>query len=413
MQTATAYTARQQGAVMPIQWAHESCDLMDDPDSGARIIQLTSAAAVSNNIYGEQPYCSADGKRIIIARCQDFCFDEEGSLLVHELDTLKITMAVRKSKGVRGVFNNAWSGLLYYWTPERKLMRLSLETLEQKEVYAEEDPNAPLAASSVTPDQRYVLGMTTRLTGPGSPVFQIFHLDLVKKTRTVILEHPEICNPHLQYNPIHGRQILVQNNRGWRLNPDGSIDRSQAHKGTTLFVIDSDGRNLKPIPVGQPVTATCTGHECFVADTGKVFFSVACDRPDPYHQKHDARFPMGNLFIAAPGDEKPQCIDAPDHFCNHVSVSRCGRYFIADSQIGPGLFVNGALQPVSLIVGSLRTGKIRILVRNTFALGGGNQCTHTHPYLTTDNRYAIYNATPGIAQVFAAKLPPGFLESLD
>jgi hypothetical protein len=399
---------------MPIQWAHESCDLYDDPVSGARIIQLTSAAAISNNIYGEQPYCSADGKRIIIARSQDFCFDEEGSLLVHELDSLRITMAVRKARGVRGVFNNAWSGLLYYWTPDRKLVRLSLETLEQEEVYAEEDPAAPLAASSVSPDQRYVLGMTTRLKGPGGPVFQIFHLDLVKKVRSVIFEHPEIANPHLQYNPIHGRQILVQNNRGWRLNEDGSINRSGGAAGTTLFVIDSDGGNMTPVPVGPPVTATCTGHECFIADTGKVFFSVGCDRPDSYRQKHDARYPRGNLFTARPGDEKPVCIEAPEHFCNHVSVSRCGRYFIADSHNGPGLFMNGHLQTPALIVGSLVSGKIRILVKETMAIGGGNQCTHTHPYLTTDNRYAIYNATPGNgpAQVFAARLPPGFLESL-
>ncbi len=400
---------------MAIQWAQESCDLMDDPASGARIIQLTSAAAISNNIYGEQPYCSADGKRIVIARCQDFCFDTEGSLLVHELDTLRITMAVRKVSGVRGVFNNAWSGLLYYWTPDRKLMRLSLDSLEQKEVYAEEDPKAPIPGYSVSPDQRYVLGMTSRLTGPGSPVFQIYHLDLEKKVREVIFEHPEIMNPHLQYNPIHGRQILVQNNRGLRLKADGTMDRYQnTYTGTSLFVIDRDGKNMTPVPVGPPITATCTGHECFVADTGLVFFSVGCDRPDFYHQHHDSRYPRGNLFTARPGDAKPTCFEAPEHFCNHVSVSKCGVYFLADSHPGPGLFVNGMIQPVSLIIGNLKTGKYRVLVQNTQALGGGNQCTHTHPYLTTDNRYAIFNSTPGNgpAQVFAAKIPDGFLASL-
>lgn len=400
---------------MAIQWAQESCDLMDDPVSGARIIQLTSAAAISNNIYGEQPYCSADGKRIIIARCQDFCFDTEGSLLVHELDTLRIGMLVRKVHGVRGVFNNAWSGLLYYWTPGRTLMCVCLDTLETREVYTEEDPTAPLPGSSVSPDQRFVLGMTTRVTGPGSPVFQIFHLDLVRKVREVIFEHPEIANPHLQYNPIHGRQILVQNNRGLRLNPDGTLDRYRhTNQGTGLFVIDSNGSNMTPVPAGPPFTATCTGHECFVADTGMVFFSVGCDRPDSYHQRHDSRYPCGNLFTARPGDDKPVCFEAPEHFCNHVSVSKCGCYFVADSHQGPGLFVNGVLQPVSLIVGNIKTGKHRVLVQNSLAIGGGNQCTHTHQYLTTDNRYVVFNATPGNgpAQVFAAKLPSDFLPSL-
>lgn len=32
-----------------MNWRSESCDLRDDPKSGARIIQLTSGAAISNN----------------------------------------------------------------------------------------------------------------------------------------------------------------------------------------------------------------------------------------------------------------------------------------------------------------------------------------------------------------------------
>ena len=53
---------------MVIKWACESADRYDDPVSGARIIQLTSAAAISNNIYGEQPYTSPDGKRVAVVR---------------------------------------------------------------------------------------------------------------------------------------------------------------------------------------------------------------------------------------------------------------------------------------------------------------------------------------------------------
>ncbi|NQU10378.1 hypothetical protein HQ590_06295, partial [bacterium] len=104
--------------MMPVQWASESADRRDDPVSGARIIQLTSAAAISNNIYGEQPTASPDGQRIVITRCQDACWDEEGSLLVHELDRLRITMVARrmKRKGLLAscIFNAAWSGLVYY-----------------------------------------------------------------------------------------------------------------------------------------------------------------------------------------------------------------------------------------------------------------------------------------------------------
>lgn len=402
---------------MPVRWAQESSDRRDDPVSGARIIQLTSAAAISNNIYGEQPYTSPDGKRIIIARCQDFCWDEEGSLLVHELDRLRITMVVRRARGVRTVCNSAWSGLVYYWTPDRKLMQLSLMTLDQKEVYAEEDPSESLpmggGGSSVSPDQRYMIWMAPRLTGKGAPVFQILRLDLRRKVREVIFEHPEISNPHLQFNPVHGRQILVQNNVGVRLNKDGSLQDYRT-TGCKLFVIDADGRNMRYVPAGPPITHGITGHECFVADTGKVLFSAGWVHHSEYDWRHDPLHSRGNLFTARPGDRKPAIFDAPQHKFNHVCASRCGRYFVADSHTGIGLFENGRCKPVSLVIGNLATGKFRTLVEDTEGTGGGNQCTHTHPYLTADNRYVIYNADPhGIPQVFAAKLPTGFLATLD
>jgi len=400
---------------MAITWAQESCDKRDDPISGARIIQLTSAAAISNNIYGEQPYTSPDGKRIIVARCNDFCFDERGSLFVHDLETLRITMIVRDMVGVRGAFNSAWSGLAYYWTPDRRLMRFSLMTLEQEEVYVEEDPDAPLLGSTVSPDQRYIAGSYARTTGPGTPTFEIARLDLHEKKREVILEHPEICNSHLQFNPVDGEHLLVQNNRGVRLNAEGVLERYEhSALGTTLFVIDKDGKNLQYVPVGQPATATCTGHECFVAATGQVLFSVGWQSKSEYEWSHDERYPMGNLFLARPGDEKPRVIEAPEHFFNHVCASRCGRYFVADSHPAPGLFKDGKMQPVGLVVGNLETGKHRVLVQDSQASSGGNQCTHTHPYLTADNRFVIYNADPGaVPQVFAARLPEDFLASLD
>ena len=401
---------------MPTEWWQESCDLHTDPVSGARVVQLTSAAMISNNIYGEQPYTSPDGKRVIIARCHDFCFDEVGSLLVHELDTLRITMVERESVGPRGVFNAAWSGLCYYWTPQRELVRISLMTLEKDVVYVEKDPDVALASNSVSPDQRYVIGQDKRLDGPGAPVFQIVRLDLETGTRDVILEHPEIVNPHLQFNPVHGRQILVQNDRGIRMAADGATEHRATEEGTTLFVIDADGSNLQYVPVGQPITASCTGHECFIGDTGQVLFSAHWVAASADDWSHDSRHKAGNIMTACPGDEQPTVFEAPEHFFNHVCASRCGKYFVADSFEGGGNFgADHRLRAASLVIGNLETRKYRTAVADSMAPGGGNQCTHTHPYLTADNRFIVYNAAPGgaIPQVFAAELTDDFLPSLD
>lgn len=393
----------------PKAWAQESCDRRDDPVSGARIIQLTSSSLISNNIYCEQPYCSSDGRRVAIVRTADFCFDETMSVLVHELPTLKITMIEKAAS--RGLFNSAWSGLVYFWNARRELIRLSLDTLESKVVYVEADPDAPLLGASVSPDQRYVIGATYRLTGPGSPTVSVVRLDLQRGKSEVIFEHPEIINPHLQFNPIHGRDILVQHNRGSKLEADGSVSKFVDAKGTTLFLIDANGGNKRDLPVGPPHTAGATGHECFVADTGSVLFSVGWNHKD---WSLDARHPTGNIFTAQPGDEKPTVFQAAEHRFNHVCASRCGRYFVADSHDAGALFRRGELQSCAIVVGCLATGKYRTLVADSQASGGGNQCTHAHPYFTADNKHVIYNADPhhGVPQVYAARLPGGFLDSL-
>ena len=83
---------------MNIQWGGETCHRYRDPASGAWVIQLTCGATNNCNIYGEQPYCSPDGKRLVIARCQDFCNDKAGSLLVHDLSRLRTVMVVEKAQ---------------------------------------------------------------------------------------------------------------------------------------------------------------------------------------------------------------------------------------------------------------------------------------------------------------------------
>lgn len=395
---------------MPIQWAQESCDRRDDPISGARIIQLTSSSLISNNIYCEQPYTSPDGKRVAIARTRDFCFDDRMSLLVHELPTLRIAMIERDIP--RALFNPAWSGSLFYWNNERQIVRLSMTTLDKKVVYTEKDPSAELIGSSVSPDERYVIGAIFRTKGPGSPTVSIVRIDLQKCVRETIFEHPEITNPHLQFNPITGKDILVQHNRGTSVNADGSVNRTVNALGTTLFVIDADGKNKRDLPVGAPHTAGATGHECFVADTGRVLFSVGWNHAD---WSHDSRFPTGNIFTAAPGDAKPTVFHAPEHRFNHVCASRCGKYFVADSHDAGALFKNGEIKCCAIVIGNLKSGKYRTLVEDTLASGGGNQCTHVHPYFTADNKHVIFNADPyySPAQVFAARVPDGFYESLE
>ena len=67
----------------------------------------------------------------------------------------------------------------------------------------------------------------------------------------------------------------------------------------------------------------------------------------------------------------------------------------------------------NLWTGSLSSGRHAHVV---FTATGhdGQQSSHAHPYLTADNRWAVYTSNrDGHSQVYGARLPEGLLASLD
>jgi len=379
-------------------WFQEAADQPPDPVSGAKITRLTNAVCINDNIYCEQPYCSKDGYRVPVRRQKGWALDPDSALLVSDLRTLESTL-IDKSIWNQP-FNNAWSGYLYYFRENRELVRLCTDTLEKEIVCGDPHLPADCVMTSVSPDQRYAIGQALM---PG-PTIGVVRLDLKAGTWDVIHEHPELINAHLQYNPVTGNEILVLHCRGSKMAADGTVIKRGGEEGSTNYVIDTEGNNLRSIAVGVPHTLSPTGHQCFVADTGKIVFTC-CLTPD---QKHDSRYPEGNLFTAAPGDEAPTVFAAPEHYFNHVCASRCGKYFLCDSypEWLPG--------PVPLVIGNFETGKYRTLIQNCGATVAGAQYRHPHPYLTSENKHVVYNSDfDGIPHVYFAEIPDGFLESLD
>lgn len=392
---------------MTIRWAAEACDHRYDPASGALITYLTCSALTSINIYCEQPYTSPDGNRVAILRRQDMSFDRYWSLLVADLTTLKVAMI--ESDCIEGIGNAAWSGLLLYTTNENRLFRLNLETLANEELSLPQGSSLPDMTVSVSPDQRYIaIGRVVGSPGTG----EIAVIDLETQTESVILRHPELINPHLQFNPIHGRDILLQHNRGAKLATDGSVESFCGAEGVTHFIIGRDGSNRRDLACGPPHTQSSTGHCNFVADTGRIAWTTHCNTSD---SSLDPRFPQGNLFTVGPGDPAPAVFPAPEHRFTHMNISRCGRYFVSDSR-PPSLYGDdGVIHHASLVIGNLVTGKHRTLVSDIGGPSGGGKHTHAHAYLTADNRNVIYNAPTlgGATQVCAARVPAGFLEVLE
>lgn len=389
---------------MSVQWKPEACDYPADPETGVRLVQLTCSNEISTTIYCEQPYCTPDGQRVAIVRGNDRSFDDRVKLIVADLEMLKLALVesdFNAGWGSSSIANAPWSGLLHYWLGDA-VVRVDMSTMEKRTLFKGSDAPEPRRLQSVSPDQRYGIYRAQR---PG-PTNGIVRVDLEDGSWEVIHEDPEIVNPHLQFNPVHGRQILVQHNRGTRVTEDGGREPTGERRETTLFVIDADGSNRRPLPVGEPYTPSATGHECFVADTGRVCFSVHWNKES---WALDERWPQGNLFTAAPGEREAKVFAAPEHRFNHVCVSRCGRYFLADS------YPNRLPGAVPLVIGNFETGKYRTLLEDCGAQSGGAQFTHAHAFLTTHNRHAIFNRAPAghVPQVYAAHIPESFLASLD
>ena len=395
---------------MPQRWHAEACDLHADPHSGAAITRLTSGPLNNVNIYCEQPYTDPGGKRVAYQRSAtsdprvppyDLC--------VADLDTLKVATLDTDVAG-NWIGTSSWTGQIYYLRQNGELVCVDLATLEKRIVitYWELPPSFHL--DTVSPDHRYLVGV---LRQPGYTC-ALIRVDLETGDWEQIFEHNETLS-HVQFNPVHGRQILVQLNRGMRID---NFNRKQyfepEHRGATHFVIDADGSNLRPLPVGNPHTAGSTGHSGWVGDTGRVGLPVGTRLPlvTPEFVNsgdlHDPRHPQGNFVTVHPDEESPRVFSAPEHMFNHVNISRCGRYFVSDS------YRNGVPGAIELVVGNIETGKYDVLVSDCGAQGGGPACGHPHAYFTADNRHVIYNANPfGQCNVHKAEVPEGFLEALD
>ena len=395
---------------MAIRWEAEACELARDPESGARITRLTSSVMSNINIYYEQPYSTPDGARVLYLRASssDPRLPPGQQLCVADLRTCKIAM-LDDRVWTHWVATSPWSGHAFYLRDNGELIHLDLATLEKRIALT----HWPLAREaylwSVTPDLRSLI----TLVYDAEFHCNVIRIDLEKRQWAQIYRHPMV-HGHVQVS-TNGRDILLQRNRGTRQNHlrQRRTEPSE-HPGATHVVIDLDGGNERPLHIGEPWTAPSTGHASWVAQTGRMATPVGTaggihvgDPDNVPPVIHDPRHSEGNFLALAPGDDAPKVFPAPTHVFNHASVSRCGRYFVADC------FCHGVPGPIEIVVGDMQTGRHRVLVRDCGAQGGGPACSHPHPYFTADTQHVIYNADPHcVCHLHMARLPEGFLPGL-
>lgn len=391
---------------MPIQWEAEACDLPDDPVSGARITRLTTRVMSNINIYCEQPYTTPDGRVIAYTRASS-PDPRVPPYALGAIDLVRLrTTCIEPEVASFFIGTSSWSGLLYYLRPNGELICVDLATLEKQIILTHWELPFTMNLDTVSPDHRYLAGV---LRQPDN-TFAIIRVDLKARDYQVIYQSEETLS-HLQFNPVTGKDILVQVNVGQRFDPHTGHWHRDNISVTHLYV-SVDGKTVRPLPIGPPHTANSCGHAAWIAGTGRIGLAVAWKnqhgRDLDWSSLHDDRHPAGNFIVAGPDDRHPAVFTAPEHLFNHVNVSKCGRYFVCDS------YGKGIPGPIQIVVGNLNSGKYRTLVSDCGGTGGGAACTHPHPYFTADNRHVIYNADPHhVCHVHKAAISDEFLDSLE
>ena len=396
---------------MAIRWEAEACDLGPDPETGAWITRMTSTVMSNINIYYEQPYGTPDGRRFAYLRAPsaDPRRPPGQQLCVGDIETLRVCL-IDDQVCSNMVATSSWSGKVLYLRANGELILVDLTTLDKQIALTHWPLPMNAVVASVSPDMRYLASSFQ----DHEFTFNLARIDLHNGQVVMIYRHNDI-HGHIQINHVNGREIVLQRNRGQRVNHLGRRRYEPTeHAGATHVLIDIDGGNERQLQLGEPWTAESTGHASWVAGTGRVAVPVQTvhgiqvgPEKDRKPVEQDPRHPEGNFIVAGPG-EPPRAFPAPRQLFNHASVSRCGRYFVADG------FRFGLPAPVEIVVGNIETGKHRVLVADCGSRGGGPACSHPHPYLTADNRHVIYNADPhGIGHIHTAQVDDEFWQSLE
>lgn len=379
-------------------WITEAVRHGRDAVSGAEMEQLTSEPVTSTNIYCEQRYTSADGARVAIERRP---FGRPAELWVCDLRSLRLC---RVAEGTP-VGANSPRDAVYYLASHgdgTRLMRLDLKNLCGCEMLRF-DGQKP-SSVAVSPDERWCV------EGPFTVkdnVFSLRRVDLAGGQTSTLWEIEDMFNPHLQFDPANGRKILVQINRGGRLNLSNGGQTLTGPLGATLGVVDVESGEVCPLPVGRPHTPPISGHECWVGGTGRLLFtagqykvsaSAYVTLNDPPDEERE--MPPAAIYSVAPGESAAQVV-AQGLLFNHLASSDDGRFFIADDH------ATGRVH-----VGSVATGHYLPLCE-TLTRQGACQHSHVHAYMTPDHRHVIFNSiATGVAQVYAARIPDGFLDDV-
>lgn len=229
--------------------------------------------------------------------------------------------------------------------------------------------------------------------------------DLCNGEPSLILHGPSWCNMHPQYcrseNQEYKYDLLIQENHGTQVLPNGKVARLGLGNGADIHVIRDNGQNFRSLPWGRTAGERCTGHQCWRGNTHWAIGAILQGDEESIQQKCSEIGLMESLPIPFQDhngrhegtgirNEITQQFEGP-HF-NHFATDFEGNRLIADFRKSWDYTcrMSDALYVMELGVPGVGAS---LDIRYLLSPGSSWQPeAHVHPFLSPDGRTAFFNS---------------------
>ena len=371
---------------------------IEELPNGVVIHQATDEETDKCNIYCEYPWCPPDSHCFVYVRHAPDHAPNSSEFIACDFGTWEKHL-VGYGTGGHTMANR---GRFYYKRVDdagtHEFVRCDLETDESQVI--ELPDGVPRSASfAISAGERYLAFSKSLSFDP--QLFGVGIADLQTGECDIIHEDPWICNTHLQFEPAEGRQLMVQHNRGCVFAPDGTREVLCGMEGCTLFLLDVPGGQVTRLQVGPPYTASLSGHETWLGDTGELIATLN------YLEDYD--YGKGRVVGVRPGQPARE-ICTPWEL-NHIGIDPAGRIFAGD-----------AFLPDEIIIGSPHTNRAAVVCSSSATYNRARRRTgeglaydsHPHAYISPDRKWVVYNSDhAGTQQIYVAEIPAAMIAALE
>ena len=331
--------------------------ILKDPRSGLRVIRLTHHATISMNLYFEMCAFSADDQYVFFVSQRDAGRDAPWDLFRARTDGLEL-IQVTECDHIGGIVVSPATDCVFYQC-DGEIRKVDIASLKEKTVAR--TPIAPSGGqtllASIDAKGKTYFGSCSSEKGIGI----LFKMDTVSGEISVLFEGEQQGHIHVD---ARGR----------------TLEFGEFHQGAgTPYLIDADGRRLRPFPFTQ--FAHCT----WLAKSNKMQATL---------------LPPGNAIVTqAEGDERPTVLTGGRYYW-HSGASLDGQWIIADT--------NWPQEGLYLLHVPTRTVTF---VCDPRASCSHPQWTHPHPSISPNKKFILFNSDmTGLGQVYLVELTDDFLK---